>query len=245
MKTRTEKDSLGERDIPAEAYYGIQTHRAMENFPISGLGPKQAYVDATVHIKKAAAIVNRDLGLLDGAVAAAIVKAADEILSGALREWFVVDVYQAGAGTSHNMNVNEVLANRAAELMGSRKGDYGTVHPNDHVNMAQSTNDVCPTAIRIASLSTGKKLLAAAETLAKAFHSKAVEFDPIVKSGRTHLMDAVPVRLGQEFSAYEANVRKHSASITQALEQSKELGIGGTATGTGLNAHPEYRQRMV
>jgi aspartate ammonia-lyase len=245
MDYRTEKDSLGERQIPADAYYGIQTFRALENFPISGIKPKKAYVDATVHIKKSAAIVNRDLGLLDKAKADAIVRAADEILSGKLRDSFVVDVYQAGAGTSHNMNTNEVIANRAVELLGGKKGDYSMVSPNDHVNMAQSTNDVCPTAIRLGALMEVLNLDATLEKLEKAFLKKGKEFDQIVKSGRTHLMDAVPVRLGQEFTAYGVNVRKHRAAIARAADSCRELGIGGTAAGTGLNAHPEYRRRMV
>ncbi|HLF19912.1 MAG TPA: aspartate ammonia-lyase [Bacteroidota bacterium] len=245
METRIEKDSLGDRQIPKEAYYGVQTHRAIENFPISGLKPKQSYVDATIHIKRAAAVVNRELGLLDAKKADAIVKAADEILNGKLLEWFVVDVYQAGAGTSHNMNCNEVLANRAIELLGGQKGDYKIVSPNDDVNMAQSTNDVCPTAIRIGSLIEVRKLLPSLEQLEQAFLKKGKEFDHIIKSGRTHLMDAVPVRLGQEFTAYGVNVRKHRRTIEQAAETCKELGIGGTAVGTGLNAHPRFRQMMV
>ncbi|MEX2115557.1 MAG: aspartate ammonia-lyase [Bacteroidota bacterium] len=245
MKMRTEKDSLGELEISADAYYGIQTHRALENFPISGIRPMPRYVEATVHIKKAAAAVNRDLQLLEVNTADAIIRAADEVLAGGLREWFLVDVYQAGAGTSHNMNVNEVLANRALEILGKPKGDYRAVHPNDHVNMSQSTNDVCPTAIRIGALMESRLLTAAMGRLGKALADKAREFDSIIKSGRTHLMDAVPVRLGQEFGAYAVNLRKHRESIERALEQLKELGIGGTATGTGLNAHPEYRQRMV
>jgi aspartate ammonia-lyase len=245
MENRIEKDSLGERHLPTGAYYGVQTHRAVENFPISGLSPKPAYVDATVHIKKAAAKVNKNLGLLDPSKADAIVRAADEILSGKLREWFVVDVYQAGAGTSHNMNTNEVIANRAIELLGGSKGDYSIVHPNDHVNMAQSTNDVCPTAIRIAALMMVKQLLPELDNLQKAFSRKAREFDGIVKSGRTHLQDAVPVRLGQEFGGYATNIAKHKERITAAAESCKELGIGGTAAGTGLNAHPKYRELMI
>lgn len=245
MQTRTEKDSLGERQIPKDAYYGVQTHRAMENFPISGLAPKASYVDATVHIKKAAAIVNEKLGLLDSKIADAIARAADEVLNGKLREYFVVDVYQAGAGTSHNMNVNEVLANRAIEIMGGEKGDYKRVSPNDHVNMAQSTNDVCPTAIRIGASMEIEKLLPALEALEKGLIKKGKEFDPIVKSGRTHLMDAVPVRLGQEFTAYGINIRKHRKAIERAAEECQELGIGGTATGTGLNSHPKFRPMMV
>lgn len=245
MKTRMEKDSLGEQEIPADAYYGIQTHRALQNFPISGIRPMARYVDATVHIKRAAAVVNKDLGLLGPTIADAIVRAADEVLAGELRDWFAVDVYQAGAGTSHNMNVNEVLANRALEILKKSKGDYPSVHPNDHVNMSQSTNDVCPTAIRIGAIMESAFLIEALDRLGQALAGKAKEFDPIVKSGRTHLMDAVPVRLGQEFGGYAVNVRKHREALIKAVEGLKELGIGGTATGTGLNAHPEYRQRMV
>ncbi|MBI3112619.1 MAG: aspartate ammonia-lyase [Ignavibacteriales bacterium] len=245
MGTRREKDSLGEREIPEDAYYGIQTLRALENFPISGLKPKPAYIEATIHIKRAAAIVNEDLGLLDSPKADAIVRAADEVLAGKLREWFVVDVYQAGAGTSHNMNCNEVLANRAVELMGGKKGEYTRISPNDHVNMAQSTNDVCPSAIRIGALIEIRTLLPILENLERTFLKKGKEFDKVVKSGRTHLMDATPVRLGQEFTAYGVNIRKHRESIGHAAEACRELGIGGTATGTGLNAHPEYRSRMI
>jgi len=245
MEYRTEKDSLGERQIPADAYYGIQTFRALENFPISGIKPKKSYVDATVHIKKAAAVVNRDLGLLETAKAEAIIRAAEEILSGKFRDSFVVDVYQAGAGTSHNMNTNEVIANRAIEILGGERGDYSVLSPNDHVNMAQSTNDVCPTAIRIGALMEVLKLDATLGKLETAFLKKGREFDGIVKSGRTHLMDAVPVRLGQEFTAYGVNIRKHRAAVSKAAEACRELGIGGTAAGTGLNAHPEFRKRMV
>lgn len=245
METRIEHDSLGDRHIPANAYYGVQTDRALENFPISGLKPKSSYVDATIHIKRAAAAVNKELGLLDARIADAIIKAADEVLSGKLREWFVVDIYQAGAGTSHNMNCNEVLANRAIEILGGKKGDYMVVSPNDYVNMAQSTNDVCPTAIRIAALMEVRTLLPVLEKLEKSFLQKGKEFDHIVKSGRTHLMDATPVRLGQEFTAYGVNVRKHRQAIERAAETCKELGIGGTAVGTGLNAHPKFRPMMV
>jgi aspartate ammonia-lyase len=245
MQTRSEKDSLGERQIPADAYYGIQTSRAIENFPISGLKPKPFYVDATVHIKKAASAVNKSLGLLDATKADAIIAACDEILSGRLREWFVVDVYQAGAGTSHNMNANEVIANRAIELLGGQKGEYSIIHPNDHVNMAQSTNDVCPTAIRISAVALTRLLSRSLQNMEIAFSDKAREFDAIIKSGRTHLQDAVPIRLGQEFGAYATCVRKHAQSIQTAEDLNKELGIGGTAVGTGLNAHPQYRPRMA
>jgi aspartate ammonia-lyase len=245
MQTRLEKDSLGERSIPANAYYGIQTARALENFPISGLRPKSSYVDATVHIKKAAATVNKSLGLLDAPKANAIIAACDEILNGGLREWFVVDVYQAGAGTSHNMNANEVIANRAIELLGGCKGEYSILHPNDHVNMEQSTNDVCPTAIRIGAVVLTRSLFKSLQNAETAFSKKAKEFDPILKSGRTHLQDAVPIRLGQEFGAYATCIRKHAQSIDSAADLNKELGIGGTAVGTGLNAHPRYRPMMV
>ena len=245
MKTRVEKDSLGGKNIPAAAYYGVQTQRAVENFPVSGLKPKPSYVDATVHIKKAAAMVNKNLRLLDAKKANAIVQAADEILHGKLREWFVVDVYQAGAGTSHNMNVNEVIANRAIEILGGKKGNYPIIHPNDHVNMAQSTNDVCPTAIRIASLMEVQKLLPVLIELEKELLKKGKQFDHIIKSGRTHLQDAVPVRLGQEFRAYGSNIQKHCEAINHACRSSLQLGIGGTAAGTGLNAHPKFRKMMV
>jgi aspartate ammonia-lyase len=245
MQTRIEKDSLGERALPANAYYGIQTDRAIENFPISGLKPKPLYVDATVYIKKAAAKVNQALGLLDKRRSDAIIVACDEILRGKLREWFVVDVYQAGAGTSHNMNANEVIANRALELLGADKGNYALIHPNDHVNMSQSTNDVCPTAIRISAVLLTRFLLDSLKSAANSFAAKAKEFAPVIKSGRTHLQDAVPVRLGQEFGAYATCLRKHEALIRLAKDANKELGIGGTAVGTGLNAHPQYHAMMV
>ncbi len=245
MQTRVEKDSLGERKIPSDAYYGVQTHRALENFPISGLLPKPVFVDATVHIKRAAAFVHRELELLEPKKADAIIGAADEILDGKLREWFVVDVYQAGAGTSHNMNTNEVIANRANELLGGSKGTYEHVHPNDDVNMAQSTNDVIPTAIRIASFMSIKPLLKRLDEIKRTFYAKGAEFDQIVKSGRTHLQDAVPVRLGQEFRAYGVNIKKHQEAIAHATESTRQLGIGGSAAGTGLNVHPQYRGMMV
>jgi aspartate ammonia-lyase len=196
MATRIERDPLGELPVPADAYWGVQTQRAVQNFPISGLKPLAAFVDAVIWIKKAAALTHRETGRLDAKLADAIVQAADEVLRGRHRDQFVVDVYQAGAGTSHNMNCNEVLANRANELLGGKRGEYKPVHPNDHVNMAQSTNDVIPTAIRIAALARLGPLLAALEALAAAFEAKEREFDGIVKSGRTHLQDATPIRLG-------------------------------------------------
>jgi fumarate hydratase class II len=245
MSYRVEKDSLGEKQVPAEAYYGIQTQRAVENFPITGFRPWPVFVEATVMIKKAAAEANRDLGRLAPEKAELIIRVADEILAGGLRDQFVVDPIQAGAGTSHNMNANEVIANRAAELLGEPRGAYKTVHPNDHVNMAQSTNDVIPTAMRLAALLALPGLYAALDALAAALEAKAAEFDPIVKSGRTHLQDAAPVRLGQEFGAYAAAVRRSKAGIEEAAERCKVLGIGGTAVGTGLNAGPDYPAKVV
>ncbi len=243
---RSEKDSLGEVQVPAEALYGAQTQRAVLNFPISGLRPYPAFVWAQAAIKRAAAEVNRDLGLLDAALADAIINAADEVLAGKHAAQFVVDPFQAGAGTSHNMNLNEVLANRASQLLGFALDDpKKPVSPNDHVNMAQSTNDTIPAAIRLGVLWRLPELLAAIDDLGDALEQKAAEFDNVVKSGRTHLQDAVPVRLGQEFGAYALAVRNDMERIQTAAERMRRLGIGGTATGTGLNAHPEYHQRMV
>ncbi len=244
-RTRIERDSLGERELPMDVYYGIQTARAIENFPISGFKPYPAFVTATVLVKKAAARANAALGALDGRIADAIIQAADEVLAGRLSDQFVVDPFQAGAGTSHNMNVNEVLANRAIELLGGQKGDYSIVHPNDHVNMGQSTNDVIPTAMRIAALELVSKLLPALGYLASALLAKSIEFDRMVKSGRTHLQDAVPVRLGQEVGAYATAIQKNSDRILSASSELKEIGLGGTAAGTGLNAVPGYRKRVV
>ncbi|HXI21775.1 MAG TPA: lyase family protein, partial [Gemmatimonadales bacterium] len=245
MSTRLEKDPLGEKPVPADALYGIQTVRAVENFPISGLRPLPAFVDAVIWIKRSAALTHRETGRLEPALADAIVRAADEVLAGQHRDQFVVDVYQAGAGTSHNMNCNEVLANRANELLGGRRGEYRPVHPNDHVNMAQSTNDVIPTAIRLAALATLPGLLAALDRLADALLERGRAFDHIVKSGRTHLQDATPIRLGQEFTAYGRTVQRHREKLAQAADWLRDLGIGGTAVGTGLNAEPAYPALMV
>ena len=242
---RIERDSLGEREIPTYVYYGIQTARAIENFPITGWKPYPSLVTATVQIKKAAARVNSALGVLDPRLAQAIEAAADEVLEGKLRDQFVVDPFQAGAGTSHNMNANEVLANRAIELLGGAKGDYSIVHPNDHVNMSQSTNDVFPTAMRLAALELTDKLIVTLELLASSLRKKSIEFDHIVKSGRTHLQDAVPVRLGQEIGAYATAVGKNARRISTAADELREIGLGGTAAGTGLNAPPGYRVRIV
>jgi aspartate ammonia-lyase len=242
---RIERDPLGERSVPDDAYYGIQTARAVENFPISGLRAPADLVTATVLIKKAAAAANVTLERLDARVADAIAKAADEILGGAFRDQFVVDVYQAGAGTSHNMNTNEVLANRAAEHLGGRRGEYTTVHPNDHVNMGQSTNDVFPTATRLSLLLAHRPLVDAARGLAQALDAKAAQFADVVKVGRTHLQDAVPMTLGQEFGGYAACIARGADDVERAADQLRELNLGATAVGTGLNAGDDYADLAV
>ena len=243
--TRVERDPLGELPVPAEALWGIQTERARLNFPISNLRPLAPFVDAVVRIKKAAALTHHETRRLDAKLADAIVRAADEILGGGHREHFVVDPYQAGAGTSHNMNANEVLANRANEILGGKRGDYKPVHPNDHVNMAQSTNDVIPTAIRLGTLAELPGLISALDGLARACADKGKTFDVVVKSGRTHLQDATPIRLGQEFAAYGHTVERNRDRIVRAADDLRDLGIGGTAVGTGLNAEPRYPALMV
>ena len=252
---RTEKDSLGELQVPAEALYGVQTQRAVDNFPISGLRPWRAFIWSMATLKRAAAEVNSSLGLFSGRevdgkkytaqqLVEAIVQAAQEVIEGQWDSQFVVDPIQAGAGTSHNMNTNEVIANRATEILGGARGRY-IVSPNDHVNMAQSTNDTIPTAIRLGCLWRVDELLKTLDDLAAALQVKAAEFDDVMKSGRTHLQDAVPVRLGQEFSAYAKAVARDRERVARSAEGLRRLGIGGTATGTGLNAHPEYHARMV
>jgi aspartate ammonia-lyase len=243
--TRVEHDPLGEHPVPGDAYYGIQTARAVENFPISGLRAHPDLVTATVLIKKAAARANVELGRLDSRAGEAIVKAADEILNGALRDQFVVDVYQAGAGTSHNMNVNEVLANRAIEHLGGDRGEYRLVHPNDHVNMGQSTNDVFPSATRLALLLGLTPLVDTARSLATSLHGRAREFAGVLKVGRTHLQDAVPMTLGQEFSGYGACVDRGADDVAAASDQLKELNLGATAVGTGLNAGDDFTALAV
>ncbi|HET9870484.1 MAG TPA: lyase family protein, partial [bacterium] len=246
MEYRTEHDSIGELKVPAEALWGVQTQRAVHNFPISGIKPHAVFVDATVHIKRAAAVFHGQVGWLDKKKAAAIVAAADEVLKkGKWRDQFVVDVYQAGAGTSHNMNVNEVLANRAIELLGGRRGDYKLVHPNDHVNMGQSTNDVIPTAIRLSGLMLVRDFLPVLDKLSKTFQKKGQEFKKVFKSGRTHLQDAAPVTLGQEFRAYGECLKRHLARIQRASGDLQELGIGGSAVGSGLNTHKKYPAGMA
>jgi aspartate ammonia-lyase len=245
MDYRIERDPLGDLKVPSDAYYGIQTARAVANFSISGLRPQPDLVTATILVKKAAAEANRDLGRLDPAIAGAIVAAADEVLAGQLRDHFVVDVYQAGAGTSHNMNANEVLANRAGELMGDARGSYAQVHPNDHVNMGQSTNDVFPAATRLALLLGSRGLVDAARELAESLARKSDEFRGVLKTGRTHLQDAVPMTLGQEFLGYASCVKRGADDVAQAAEQLQELNIGATAVGTGLNAGEDYRRAVV
>ena len=252
---RTEKDSLGELDIPVSALYGAQTQRAVDNFPISGLHPWRAFIWSIATVKRAAAIVNFELGLFNDREVAnqkytakqlsdAIVQAATEVMDGKWDDQFVVDPFQAGAGTSHNMNANEVIANRATQILGGEPGKY-YVHPNDHVNMAQSTNDVIPTSIRLGALWRVDELLFALKNLQLALEAKALEFDDIVKSGRTHLQDAVPLRLGQEFGAYAKAIERDAERVRRAAFELRRLGIGGTAVGSGLNAHPEYHVRMV
>ena len=243
--TRIERDTMGEMRVPVTALYGAQTARALDNFPISGLRAHPSFVDATVRIKLAAARVNARLGLLPRKIARAVEQAAGEVLDGQWRDQFVVDVYQAGAGTSHNMNVNEVLANRAVELLGGRRGDRSLVDPNDHVNMAQSTNDVVPTAMRLAALDLAPAAAAAVQGLADTLEDKARQWESIVKSGRTHLMDATPIRLGQEVSGWSTALRNAAFRVRAALPELGAVGIGGTAVGTGLNAHPRYAGMMV
>ena len=242
---RIERDPLGEHAVPADAYYGIQTQRAVENFPISGLRAPAELVTATILVKKAAAAANQAAGHLPADVAKAIMDAADEILSGRFRDQFVVDVYQAGAGTSHNMNANEVLSNRAAELLGSAKGAYSKVHPNDHVNMSQSTNDVFPTSLRLALLLDHAPLVDSARKLQAALEHKAQEFASILKVGRTHLQDAVPITLGDVFGGYAACIERGADDVEAASQQLTELNLGATAVGTGLNAGMDYANAAI
>ncbi|MEM3851703.1 MAG: aspartate ammonia-lyase [Methanomassiliicoccales archaeon] len=245
MKGRMEKDSLGEKEVPADVYYGIQTERAVENFNISGLKPQDEFIWATAVIKCAAARANIKTGMLKQKIGKAIEQAAIEIISGKYRDQFVVDVFQAGAGTSHNMNANEVIANIAIEKLGGKRGNYQIVHPNDHVNMSQSTNDTIPTIIRIASIRLAAELSEQLSLLITELKRKQREFDDVVKSGRTHLEDAAPVRLGQEFGAYADIMEFDKARIAHAIEQLGQLNIGATAVGTGVNADPIYVKSVV
>lgn len=246
MNYRIERDSMGEVRIPNDAYYGAQTQRAIDNFQVSGLRFPFAFIRAQAIIKRAAALANNKAGKLKPDLAEAIVDAAEEILAGELTEQFVLDVFQAGAGTSQNMNMNEVLANRACELLGAHKGDTTLVNPNDHVNMSQSTNDTIHVAIHIAAYGEiQERLLPAIESLEKELRRKSIEFDHIIKTGRTHLQDAVPIRLGQEFSAYASMMANDHKRLKQAAEALLEICIGGTAVGTGLNTVENYHQNMI
>jgi aspartate ammonia-lyase len=245
MKTRTEQDSLGVKQVPAKAYYGIQTCRAMENFPISGFRAHPRLIRAMGMVKQAAAMANRTLGLLDSRRASAIIRAAEEVILGRLDDQFVVDVYQAGAGVSFHMNANEVIANRAIEILGGRPGDYARCHPNDHVNYGQSTNDVFPTAMRLAAILLFDDVRAAASVLERSLARKGKAFDRILKSGRTHMMDASPIRLGQEFTAYATAVNRCGDELRHAQDVLREVGLGGSAVGTGMNTHPKYQRLVV
>ncbi|MBV9624584.1 MAG: aspartate ammonia-lyase [Acidobacteria bacterium] len=242
---RTEKDSLGTKEIPAHVFYGIQTARARENYPISGLRAHKTLIRAIAMVKEAAAEANRDLGLVDEQVATAIIEAAKEVETGKWNDEFVVDVFQAGAGVSFHMNTNEVIANRAIQILGGPLGDYSRVHPNDHVNYGQSTNDVFPTAMRLAALLELEELYPVLDLLVSALKRKGEEFHAILKSGRTHLQDAVPMRLGQEFLAYAGAMERAHSAIGASADSLRELGLGGSAVGTGINTHPGYRERAI
>lgn len=245
MRTRTERDSLGSVAVPAKAYYGAQTARAVENFPISGLRAHPILIKAYGLLKLACAEANLSLAMIPPRAGRAIIRAARDVARGLLDDQFVVDAYQAGAGVSFHMNVNEVIANRAIQFLGGKLGDYAVVHPNDHVNFGQSTNDTFPTAMRLASLLLLEQFYPALAELEQAFAKKAREFDRILKSGRTHLQDAVPIRLGQEFAAYAAALRQAREQIAASAKSLAALGIGGSAVGTGLNAHPRFPRLVV
>jgi len=243
--TRTEKDSLGTREIAGDRYYGIQTTRALENYPISGMRAHPTLIRAFGMVKEAAAEANRELGLVDTKIADAIIQAAKEVQQGKWNSEFVVDVFQAGAGVSFHMNTNEVIANRGVEFLGGELGDYSKVHPNDHVNYGQSTNDVFPTGMRLATLLELENLYPVLDSLVSALEKKGTEFHDILKSGRTHMQDAVPMRLGQEFAAYAGAVRRAEDAIRASAELLRELGLGGSAVGTGINTHPDYREKAI
>jgi aspartate ammonia-lyase len=242
---RKEKDSLGFVEVPSKAYYGAQTARAVDNFPISGISGHAELVRALGMVKRAAAQANKELGLVDGKRADAIIQAAQEVIDGKWNGEFVVDVFQAGAGVSQHMNTNEVIANRANEILGGKLGEYAQVHPNDHVNYGQSTNDVFPTSMRLATLLALDKFYPVLDKLAATFAEKAKAFHHIMKSGRTHMQDAVPMRLGQEFAAYGLAIQKGQKFLKVASETLRELGLGGSAVGTGINTHPDYRVKAV
>ena len=245
MKSRIEIDPLGEKNIPIDAYYGIQTLRAVGNFPVSGIKPPEVFIKAYVMIKKAAAITNAKVGNLDNKLSKTIIQACDEILSGNLLDQFVVDVFQAGAGTSFNMNVNEVLANRSLEILHKSKGDYKTINPNDHVNMGQSTNDTYPTALHVSILIALQPLIQEIENLSLSFDDLATKNHDVLKSGRTHLQDAVPITIGQEFSAYSSVLRNSADQLEKRQINLYEVALGGTAVGTGTNTHPQYKKKVI
>jgi aspartate ammonia-lyase len=242
--TRQEKDSIGVKEIPAHVYYGVQTARAVENYPISSIRSHPTLVRAFGMVKKAAAMANKDLGLIDGKRADAIIRAANEVIDGKWNDEFVVTIFQAGAGVSFHMNTNEVIANRATEIYGGKLGEY-TIHPNDHVNYGQSTNDVFPTGMRLAALLELEELYPVLDSLAAALEKKGKEFWNVMKSGRTHMQDAVPIRLGQEFAAYAVAIRRAAVSIRNASDSLRDLGLGGSAVGTGINTHPDYRAKAI
>jgi len=245
MKVRIEKDFLGIKEIPAEVYYGIHTSRALENFKISGIKPHNSLIRAMVLIKKSAAKANVTLKKLDRRKAEAIIKVCDEILAGKMKDQFLVDVFQAGAGTSFNMNINEVIANRAIEILEGKKGNYKIVHPNDDVNKSQSTNDTYPTAMRIAIIAESGELIKRLVRLGDIFHKKSLEFKNVIKSARTHLQDAVPITLGQEFSGYSEVIKRCIENISSSIENLKFLGIGGSASGTGINVPDGFQEEII
>jgi len=242
---RVESDSIGNKDVPINAYYGVQTLRAAENFKITGLKTHREFIKSLAEIKKASAITNGEIGILNNHIENAIVKACDEIIEGRLHEEFITDPIQGGAGTSMNMNANEVIANRAIELLGGEKGEYSIVHPNDHVNMGQSTNDVIPTAGKLTALKLIPKAIFQLKRLQDALKKKSEEFNDIIKMGRTQMQDAVPVRLGQEFAAYSAVVGRDIKRINRAMESLTVVNMGATAIGTGINAHCEYEGKII
>ncbi|WP_416151354.1 aspartate ammonia-lyase [Salipaludibacillus sp. HK11] len=244
-KTRIERDLMGEKQLPAHAYYGIQTIRAQENFPITGYPPHSELIKAFGYVKKAAAKANAEVGMLNKGIAGAIIEAADDVIDGKLNSEFIVDSIQGGAGTSFNMNANEVIANRAIEILGGQKGEYMKVSPTTHVNMAQSTNDAFPTAIHIACLHLSTGLITALTDLVATMEKKELEFDEVIKMGRTHLQDAVPIRLGQEFGSYRRLLSRDLTRIKQSVDHLYEVNLGATAVGTGLNAMPEYIDKVT
>ena len=245
MNYRLETDLVGEKKVRKDAYYGVQSLRARENFNITGLNLHEELIKAVAEVKKAAAISNKEAGILDDSIAAAILQACDDIIEGNFHDQFILDPIQGGAGTSINMNANEVIANRAIEILGGEKGDYDVVHPNDHVNEGQSTNDVIPTAGKIAIMRLLDKAIVSLKKLNLALKDKAIEFDGIIKMGRTQMQDAIPIRLGQEFEAYSWAIERDVERITKVRENLNNLNLGGTAIGTALNAHKDYLETVV